>query len=228
MSSQKGNTKRARPQKYQNNHAFKNDLHDKSHQTKRINNIQVVNVCERCKKIIEWKIKYKKYKPLKAPAKCTKCEQKVIKHAYHIMCGPCALHNKVCPKCGEKGDVVPEEPKEETLKLDRELRLILKKLPERKRRTFMRYMNGKAARKEASSNGESTANAKEPEEADSSDSEEESQDPRQPLTRDDLLAKLNALMISSKRNKNEDDDDDFGSDFDGANITDDEDEDDDD
>ncbi|XP_043281532.1 uncharacterized protein C9orf85 homolog isoform X2 [Venturia canescens] len=227
MSSQKGNTKRARPQKYQNNHAFKNDLHDKSHQTKRINNIQVVNVCERCKKIIEWKIKYKKYKPLKAPAKCTKCEQKVIKHAYHIMCGPCALHNKVCPKCGEKGDVVPEEPKEETLKLDRELRLILKKLPERKRRTFMRYMNGKA-RKEASSNGESTANAKEPEEADSSDSEEESQDPRQPLTRDDLLAKLNALMISSKRNKNEDDDDDFGSDFDGANITDDEDEDDDD
>ena len=143
MSSQKGNASRSRPQKYQNRHTFKNDMHDKSHQTKMINNIQVVNVCERCKKVIEWKIKYKKYKPLKAPAKCTKCEQKVIKHAYHIMCGRCALEHECCPKCGEKGEIVKEDAKEEPLKLDREMRLMLKKLPERKRRTFMRYMKGK-------------------------------------------------------------------------------------
>lgn len=120
-------------------------MHDKTPKTKFINSIQVVNVCEKCKKVIEWKIKYKKYKPLKAPAKCTKCEQKVIKHAYHIMCGPCALHHEACPKCGEKNNIVRGDEKEEPLKLDRELRLMLKKLPERKRRTFMRYMNKKGS-----------------------------------------------------------------------------------
>ena len=142
MSSQKGNTHRTRPQKYQNRHVFKNDLHDKSKQTKAINNIQVCNVCERCKKIIEWKIKYKKFKPLKSAGKCTKCEQKVVKHAYHIMCGPCARERDVCPKCGEKAELVegPLLP-EEQLKLDEEFQAMLKELPERKRRTFIRYMN---------------------------------------------------------------------------------------
>lgn len=143
MSSQKGNANRSRPQKHQNSHAFKNTLHDTSHKTKFINNIQIVNVCERCKSIIEWKVKYKKYKPLKAPSKCTKCNQKCVKYAYHIMCGSCAFQNECCPKCGEKEELVKSETKEENIQLDRELRLMLKKLPERKRRTFLRYMNRK-------------------------------------------------------------------------------------
>lgn len=142
MSCQKGNANRSRPQKYKNQTAFKNDLHDTSHKTKFINNIEVANVCERCKKIIEWKIKYKKYKPLKAPAKCTKCEQKNVKHAYHIMCLSCAKNHQVCPKCGEKREIIEAKPsREESIKLDAELQTLLKKLPERKRRTFIRYMN---------------------------------------------------------------------------------------
>lgn len=68
MSSKKGNTKR-RGQKYQNATAFKNDLHDKSAKIKMINAIQVTQCCGRCTEIIEWKIKYKKYKPLTAPKK---------------------------------------------------------------------------------------------------------------------------------------------------------------
>lgn len=141
MSCQKGSGVRSRPQKYQNRHVFKNNLHDTSHMTKKINSIQVVNVCERCKKIIEWKIKYKKYKPLKASSKCVKCDEKCVKHAYHIMCGPCASKNEVCPKCGEKAEVIKPDEEPDKLTLDREMRLMLKKLPERKRRTFMRYMN---------------------------------------------------------------------------------------
>lgn len=142
MSSQKGNTKRSRPQKYQNHFAFKNTLHDTSHKTKTINSLQIVNVCERCKKIIEWKIKYKKYKPLKAPGKCNKCEQKSIKHAYHSVCGPCARERRVCPKCGDSTELVEPVPsKEEQLKIDAEMHKILKTLPERKRRTFIRYVN---------------------------------------------------------------------------------------
>lgn len=142
MSTQKGNTNRSRPQKHKNRTAFKNDLHDTSRKTKVINNIEVANVCERCKQVIEWKIKYKKYKPLKAPSKCIKCEQKSVKHAYHNMCLPCAKEFEVCPKCGEKSDIVEGTPsKEESVKLDRELQILLKELPERKRRTFIRYMN---------------------------------------------------------------------------------------
>lgn len=144
MSVQRGNSNRSRPQKYQNKTAFKNDLHDKSNKTKCINSIEVAHVCEKCKKIIEWKIKYKKYKPLKAAAKCIKCQQKAVKHAYHNMCLSCAAEYKVCPKCGSKGDVVKAGPsKEEIAKLDVELQNLLKGLSERKRRTFIRYMNNK-------------------------------------------------------------------------------------
>jgi len=144
MSSQRGNTNRSRAQKHQNRTAFKNNLHDTSQKTKFINNLQIVNVCEHCKNIIEWKIKYKKYKALKAPAKCTVCEQKTVKHAYHNICLPCAKQKEVCPKCGKNKEVVEGKPnKEEQTKLDAELRAILKTMPERKRRTFLRYMNQK-------------------------------------------------------------------------------------
>lgn len=99
MSSSRGNTSRTRPQKHQNKTVFKNDLHDTSHKTKFINSLEISEVCKRCKDIIEWKIKYKKYKPLTAPRKCVACEQKSIKYAYHLLCAKCALEKKVCAKC---------------------------------------------------------------------------------------------------------------------------------
>ncbi|ENN72914.1 hypothetical protein D910_01001 [Dendroctonus ponderosae] len=86
MSCQKGNTVRSRPQKYKNKTAFKNNLHDTSQRTKTINSISVGNVCQRCKDIIEWKIKYKKYKPLSQLKTCVKCGQKAISKAYHTIC----------------------------------------------------------------------------------------------------------------------------------------------
>jgi len=144
MSCQKGNTNRSRAQKHQNRTAFKNNLHDTSQRTKFINNLEVVNVCEHCKNVIEWKIKYKKYKALKAPAKCRICEQKTVKHAYHNICLPCAKQKRICPKCGKNKDIIEGKPnKEEQMKLDAELRVILKTMPERKRRTFLRYINQK-------------------------------------------------------------------------------------
>lgn len=143
MSSQRGNDHRSRPQKHKNQFAFKNNLHDKSNKTKIINSLQINNVCERCKQIIDWKIKYKKYKPLKAPGKCNKCDQKTVKHAYHTMCSSCANENNVCPKCGKNSELVmsKQPSKEQQLKLDLEMQNMLKTLSERKRRTFIRYMN---------------------------------------------------------------------------------------
>ncbi|XP_046384676.1 uncharacterized protein C9orf85 homolog [Ischnura elegans] len=138
MSSQKGNTSRKRPQKHQNTTSFKNNLYDTSNKTKFINSIQVVNVCSRCKNIIEWKIKYKKYKPLKAPKKCTKCDLKAITHAYHILCMKCAREGEVCPKCGKKEEIVPEAVDSGDLKQDNDIVQALKCLSERKRRAMLR------------------------------------------------------------------------------------------
>jgi hypothetical protein len=141
MSTQKGNGSRTRSQKYKNSHAFKNDKYDKTPKNNFINSINVVNVCEHCKGVIEWKIKYKKYKPLSAPAKCVKCLQKTIKHAYHTYCYPCARESGICPKCGKKSEI--EKVEEDQTKLDLEMRTLLKTLPERKRRTFLRFLASK-------------------------------------------------------------------------------------
>lgn len=138
MSYQKGNTSRSRSQKYQNHTAFKNNLYDNSKKTKFINSIEVIHVCERCKKIIEWKIKYRKYKILKAPMKCIKCEQKTVKHSYHNICLPCAKQNEICPKCGkmEKSEEVKPN-KEELDDLDESYQTIFKILSEKKQWIFL-------------------------------------------------------------------------------------------
>lgn len=73
MSSQRGSGEtRKRAQKHKNSFAFKNDLHDKTWQMKKINSLNVCEVCERCKAQIEWRIKYKKYKPLSQAKTCVK------------------------------------------------------------------------------------------------------------------------------------------------------------
>lgn len=100
MSSQRGNVSRTRPQKYQNSRVFKNNLHDKSKKLQIINSTQVTNTCDKCKTIIEWKIKYKKYKQLKSAKTCTKCCNKTVKQSYHTICGLCVENLKVCAKCG--------------------------------------------------------------------------------------------------------------------------------
>lgn len=69
MSSQRGNPSRSRPQKYQNNTVFKKDLYGTTPQTKALDNFRVEGLCSHCKKVIEWKIKFLKYKKLTAPSK---------------------------------------------------------------------------------------------------------------------------------------------------------------
>ncbi|XP_043572429.1 uncharacterized protein C9orf85 homolog isoform X4 [Chiloscyllium plagiosum] len=64
MSSQKGNVTRKRAQKHQNVVGFKNDKYDKSEKMKQLNAMVHTGVCKHCKEVLEWKIKYNKYKPL--------------------------------------------------------------------------------------------------------------------------------------------------------------------
>ncbi|XP_059472402.1 uncharacterized protein C9orf85 homolog [Neocloeon triangulifer] len=189
MSTQRGNGSRTRAQKYKNTSVFKNDKYDKTPKNLQINRLQVVNVCEHCKGVIEWKIKYKKYKPLTAPAKCPKCLEKTVKHSYHTYCIPCAREAKMCPKCGKKTAI--EEVEEDQTKLDNEMQQLLKTLPERKRRTFLRYLANK--KKEIS----------------------DEPDKKHEHVKDDLEAKLNELKLAANKEDDEDfSDDDFDSDLD--------------
>lgn len=172
MSSQHGSGQtRKRAQKHKNTFAFKNDLHDKTWQMKKINTLNVCEVCERCKAQIEWKIKYKKYKPLSQAKTCVKwvyiflwiyfeigisieifsqlflnfrCGDRTVTKAYHVCCKACAKRERCCAKCLTSADRVtiepPEKTPEEQLQLKVEMERLIKSLPERKRRTFMRYM----------------------------------------------------------------------------------------
>lgn len=143
MSTQKGNTVRTRSQKYQNKTKFKNNLHDTSHNTKFINTLEIDNVCVRCKSIIEWKIKYKKYKPLKNPSTCVKCHNKNVKQAYHTMCSDCSKQLKVCPKCGQQKELVESSSAVniELLLKSPKVEEAVKSLSERRRRTFYRQIS---------------------------------------------------------------------------------------
>ena len=86
--------------------------------------------------------RYGKYKPLTQPTKCTKCLEKRVKSAYQIFCIPCVQQTGSCAKCGEKKKLVnnPAPSKAESDKIEAELQKSVKELPERKRRTFLRYL----------------------------------------------------------------------------------------
>ena len=48
-------------------------------------------LCQRCLDQIQWKIDYKKYKPLTVHARCSECKNKSINKAYRMLCDKCAL-----------------------------------------------------------------------------------------------------------------------------------------
>ncbi|CAL8330221.1 unnamed protein product [Arctogadus glacialis] len=114
MSSQKGNSSRSRPQKHKNSVAFKNDKYGATIQVKIANSKIHSGLCQRCKDVVEWKVKYNKYKSLTTAKKCVKCFQKNVKDAYHIMCNSCSIQLELCAKCGnKKGIVIPINPEVE-------------------------------------------------------------------------------------------------------------------
>ncbi|XP_066472460.1 uncharacterized protein C9orf85 homolog [Tiliqua scincoides] len=107
MSSQRGNVSRTRAQRHQNVEVFRNDKHDSSAQRKKINAKLHEGLCQHCKEVLEWRVKFNKYKLLAKPKKCVKCLQKTVKDSYHTICKPCACELDLCAKCGKTEDVVP-------------------------------------------------------------------------------------------------------------------------
>lgn len=84
-------------QKYQNAVAFHHNKNSKK--TKKILSFPIDGVCDRCRQILEWRKKFRKYKPLTVPRRCCRCQQKTVREAYHQFCKPCAADEDVCAKC---------------------------------------------------------------------------------------------------------------------------------
>lgn len=101
MSTRGGNNKK-QGQKYQNTFAFKHNKNSKL--TLKIKASPLDKLCKRCFDILEWKIKFRKYKPLTTASTCNSCHLKNIFKAYRTKCDLCAVPNKLCTKCGEKVD----------------------------------------------------------------------------------------------------------------------------
>lgn len=98
MSSRSGDNKK-KGQKYQNTFKFKHNKN--SMLTRKIRETPLDFLCQRCLDKMEWRIDYRKYKPLTAMTKCNICQQKNIYKAYRTICEPCAVTKdpKLCTKC---------------------------------------------------------------------------------------------------------------------------------
>jgi hypothetical protein len=97
-------------QSHQNKYGFRHNKHSKK--TAKILALPNSGLCKKCYDIIEWRKKYRKYKPLKDPAKCADCNERTVKLAYHTLCSKCAsLRDNgkgVCPKCCLSKEIIHE------------------------------------------------------------------------------------------------------------------------
>lgn len=102
MTRVSSGAKKSGPPCHQNQYAF---VHNPaSRLTKSIAAIPLGGVCVRCRDVLEWRKKFRKYKPLKEPRRCTRCGNKTVKDAYHAVCRDCAEREGVCGKCLQPQD----------------------------------------------------------------------------------------------------------------------------
>jgi hypothetical protein len=73
---------------HQNKFAFYHN--PKSKKTAHILESKISNVCHKCREKLEWRKKYRKYKPLTQPSICNICRNRNITAAYHTICYNCS------------------------------------------------------------------------------------------------------------------------------------------
>jgi Uncharacterized conserved protein (DUF2039) len=103
VSTRKGGVTSRKP-RHQNTFAFQHN--PKSKKTAVILKMTNEGLCKSCWDKVEWKKKYRKYKPLTQPATCRDCSQRTVAAAYHKLCQPCAKAKGTCAWCCERRDLV--------------------------------------------------------------------------------------------------------------------------
>jgi hypothetical protein len=77
---------------HQNKFAFYHN--PKSKKTAQIMESKISNVCLKCREKLEWRKKYRKYKPLTQPSICNICHNRNITAAYHTICYSCSRQSE--------------------------------------------------------------------------------------------------------------------------------------
>lgn len=90
-------SKKSGPPAHANKFAY---VHNRSSKkTKKILAYPISGFCKPCREVIEWRKRFRKYKPLTVPKKCVRCSEKNIREAYHVICNPCSCKHSICTKC---------------------------------------------------------------------------------------------------------------------------------
>jgi hypothetical protein len=150
MSTRKGG-ERSRPPAHQNSFSFKHN--PKSKKTAAILASPNTGLCRTCHAKIEWKKKYRKYKPLTKPANCNGCRQKTVKAAYHTLCVPCAREKKVCAWCAESKPILSTGEDAITAEERIEAQAREEGMPLRQKKTLLRAVHS-GSRKKGGPDGE--------------------------------------------------------------------------
>ncbi|KAI6660673.1 hypothetical protein LOD99_10353 [Oopsacas minuta] len=131
-------------QKYQNTRTYTvcSRLATLTPQQQSIKDTEVTGLCKRCTEIIQWKIKYGKYKALSVPKKCLNCGMKSVTRAYFTICKECADDKGCCGKCqGDNAIGSFPESKDVKVKELNYLKEEMRYMKERERRKLVREMN---------------------------------------------------------------------------------------
>jgi hypothetical protein len=84
--------KKGRAPAHQNTFAFRHN--PKSKLTDKILSSPIEHVCRKCQEKLEWRKKYRKYKPRSQPGKCNLCQHKNVMAAYHTICTSCSTSDE--------------------------------------------------------------------------------------------------------------------------------------
>jgi PHP family Zn ribbon phosphoesterase len=102
------------------------------------------HLCLRCFEILNWKLKFGKYKVMQQAAKCTKCLKMTVVKPYRSFCNKCADEHKCCAKCGHVKPLKDLEGDNDLDKLPEYYKQIMekymKKLREISRKKIMRLV----------------------------------------------------------------------------------------
>lgn len=95
--STRGGDNSKKGQKHQNTYSFRHNKN--SIKTRKIQESPLDLLCKRCLEKLEWRINFRKYKPLTVAAKCIKCDNRNVLKAYRTLCDECSLNSKFCSMC---------------------------------------------------------------------------------------------------------------------------------
>lgn len=101
-------------------------------------------VCSRCYEILQWKLTYGKYRPLKKAKKCQKCKLPAVLKPYRVLCNKCGDESKCCTKCGKNKEYTLESyqhaPKSVVNRRVQEMKNNMKMMQERSKRKITRML----------------------------------------------------------------------------------------